>query len=104
MSTTLFNLINGVSGIVIDKINPNLHFTNNKYISNSSYITTDTAMKIQIIQFLYNFFYDPSKKVDIAVTRSNYKQYPRFAIDKTLMWIADGFHRLSKNDYSILIS
>ena len=33
IDTTQFNLIDGASGIVINKINPNLYLYNNKYIS-----------------------------------------------------------------------
>ena len=61
-------------------------------LSNSSYSTTDTIHENSNFTIFIAFFHDPSKKVDIAVTRSNYKQYPRFKIDKTVMWIGDAFH------------
>ena len=68
LDTTLFNLINGVSGIVINKVNPNLYFTNNKYVSdyniekgiklwNSSYITTDTVNENSNYTIFISFFF-----------------------------------------------
>ena len=77
LNTTRFNLINDVSGIVVNKINPNLHFTYNKYVSdynikrgfkliNSSYITRDTVNENSNYTIFISFFYGPSKKVDIA--------------------------------------
>ena len=103
--TARFSLIKGVSGVVINKVEPNFYFLFDRYLTDNdpkyglkigvkSHIRTSTFNDRTSWTIFISFLHDNTKTCTIEITSNfNIDEYPKFIINENKIIINEGSSR-----------